>query len=67
MCTVHKRGNYSPLSKYRGFSVYSMNKTGGRREMFNTRANAELLSTFLSPFFGVKLLFTKGSGLILLS
>jgi hypothetical protein len=30
----------SPLSKYRGFSVYSMNKTGRRRKMFITRANA---------------------------
>jgi hypothetical protein len=40
MCTVHRRGNSSPLSKYRGFSVYSMNITGGRRKMFKTRANA---------------------------
>jgi hypothetical protein len=37
---VHKRGNSSPLSKYRWFSVYSMNKTGGRRKMFVTMANA---------------------------
>jgi hypothetical protein len=41
---IHKRGNYrlplEPLSKYRGFSVYSMNKTVGRRKMFITRANA---------------------------
>ncbi len=41
MCTVvHIRGNWSPLSKYRGFSVYSMNKLGGRRKMFITKANS---------------------------
>jgi hypothetical protein len=37
---LHKRKNWNPLSKYRGFSVYSMNKTGGRRrKMFITRAD----------------------------
>jgi hypothetical protein len=30
----------SPLSKNRGFGVYSMNKTRGRRKMFITRAKA---------------------------
>ncbi len=35
---VHKRGN--PLYKYRGFDVYSMNKTGDRSIMFITRASA---------------------------
>jgi hypothetical protein len=29
---VHKRGNWSPLSISRGFSVYSMNKTGAWRK-----------------------------------
>ncbi len=29
----------SPFSKYRGLSVYSMNKTGGRRKMVTTREN----------------------------
>jgi hypothetical protein len=38
------------LNKYRGFGVYSMNKTGGRRKVFITRANA-------GPFFGVKFLY----------
>jgi hypothetical protein len=37
---VHKRGIWSPLSKNTGFDAYSMNKTGGRRKMFITRANA---------------------------
>jgi hypothetical protein len=37
---VHERGNSSPLSKYRGLSVYSMNQIGGRRKMFITGANA---------------------------
>jgi hypothetical protein len=37
---VHKRGNSSPLSKYRGLSVYSMNKIGGRRKICITGANA---------------------------
>jgi hypothetical protein len=31
---------YSPLSKYRGFGVYSMNKTGSRREIFITMESA---------------------------
>jgi hypothetical protein len=39
MCT-QKRELESPLSKYRGFSVYSMKKTGGRRKLFITGANA---------------------------
>ncbi len=30
---------YSKYSKYWGFDVYSMNKTGGGRKMFITRAN----------------------------
>ncbi len=33
---VHKRGDWSPLSKCRGFGVYSMNKTWCRRKMFIT-------------------------------
>jgi hypothetical protein len=41
-----------------------MNKTGGRREMYITRANAatvqKLLSYFSSPFFGAKLLYDYG-------
>jgi hypothetical protein len=38
MCT-DKRELYSRLTKYWDFGVYSMNKTGGRRKMFITRAN----------------------------
>ncbi len=34
------KGNWSPLSKYRGVVVYSINTTGGRRKMFITRVNA---------------------------
>jgi hypothetical protein len=51
-------GFMSPVSKYREFSVYSMNKAGGGRKMFITKAMAaqHLLSLFSSPFFGVKLL-----------
>ncbi len=37
---VQERGGQSQISKYRGFVVYSMIKTGGRRKMFKTRANA---------------------------
>jgi hypothetical protein len=38
------------LSIYRGFGVYSMNKTGGRRTMFIIRANAtSRLSSFSAP------------------
>ncbi len=47
---VHKRGNESPLSKYRGLGVYSMKKTGGRMKMFIIRANAaSWLSSCLAP------------------
>ncbi len=35
-----KEGTRVPFSKFRGFTVYSMNKTGGRVKMFKTRANA---------------------------
>jgi len=34
------KGNWSPLSKYRGFGVYSINTTGGWRKMFITWENA---------------------------
>jgi hypothetical protein len=42
-----------------------MNKTGGRRKMFVSTANAasvieQLLSIFSSPFFGEKLLYDYG-------
>jgi hypothetical protein len=38
---TQKRELESPLYKYyRGFSVFSMNKTGGRRKIIITRANA---------------------------
>ncbi len=37
---VQKRGDSSPISKYRGFGVYSMNKTVGGRKFFTTRASA---------------------------
>ncbi len=37
--------------------MYSMNKTEGRRKMFIARLIEQLLSTFSSPFFGVKLLY----------
>jgi hypothetical protein len=47
---VHKRDNESPLSKYRGFGVFSMKKNKGRRKMFIPRANtASLLSNCSSP------------------
>jgi hypothetical protein len=53
---------------YRGFGIYSMTKTGGRRKIFLTRAKAasnlaadqHLLSPCLSPFFGVKFHFNYG-------
>ncbi len=54
-------------SKYRWFSVYSTNKTGGRRKCLylghmqvNWAAAEHLLSSFSSPFFGVKLLYDYG-------
>jgi hypothetical protein len=60
-----QKRNYSP--PLRTFSVYSINKTGGRRKMFITRANLanlsvaqHLLSPFSSPFFGVNLLYDYG-------
>ncbi len=34
-----KEVNRVPLYKYRGFGVYSMKKTRGRRKKFITRAN----------------------------
>jgi hypothetical protein len=34
-----KEGTRVPLSKYRGCSMYSINKTGGRRKIFLTVAN----------------------------
>ncbi len=44
LCTlydcVQKRGDGSPISKYRGIGIYSMNKPMGRRHMFITRAKA---------------------------
>ncbi len=49
MCT--KEGTEVPSLNTGGFSVSSMNKTGGRRKMFITRAN--LASSFSSPFFRV--------------
>ncbi len=38
-----KEGARVPSLNMRGFRVYSMNKTGGRRKMFITRANAAAL------------------------
>jgi hypothetical protein len=35
------------VSKYRGFRVYSMNKTGGRRKWFMTSASAPSLAPIL--------------------
>jgi hypothetical protein len=49
------QGRRSPVSKYRGFGVYSMNKTRSWRKMFITgayfSAAQHLLSPFSSPFF----------------
>ncbi len=36
---VHKRGNYSPLSKIKGFVVYAINKKRVLEKMFITRGN----------------------------
>jgi hypothetical protein len=59
LCT-EKREIENP-SKYRGFGVYSKNKTRDRMKMFITKkcvkSIEQLLSTFSSPFFGVKLLY----------
>ncbi len=45
-----KTGNWSPLSKYRWFGVYSMKKTKGRRKTLLTRANeASWLSNCSAP------------------
>ncbi len=72
---VMNRGNWGPVSKYNGFGVHSMNKTGDERKMFITRASAAsaqhllsifsapsqyLLSTFSSPCFGVKNVYNYG-------
>ncbi len=59
-----KKGNYSRVLSLK--SVYSMNKTVGRRKMFITighmrqvdwAAAQHLFSPFSSPFYGVKLLY----------
>jgi hypothetical protein len=60
----------SPLSKYRWFSVYSMNKTEGWRKMFTTRANVASWSSSCSapsqhvlhplPCFGTKTVYNYG-------
>ncbi len=64
----------SPLYKYRGFSVYSTNKTGVRTKMFITRANAasvieQLLSTFSipsqAPSLGWNCFMTMGSACVI--
>jgi hypothetical protein len=57
-----KEGTRVP-SLYTGVWCVPMNKTGGKRKMFITRANADaqhLLGPFSSPFFGVKLLYDYG-------
>ncbi len=67
LCT-QKRELESPLySKYRGFSVYSMNKTGGRRKMCKWANAASWLGScwapsqsLLKPFFRVKWLYDYG-------
>ncbi len=62
---VQRRGKYiesqstlSPISKYRGFSVYSVNKTGGGKCLYlgqmRQAAVEHLLSPFSTPFFRVK-------------
>ncbi len=58
----HKRGNLSPLSKYRGFSVFSMKMfiSGAKIRQVDWAAAEHLLSPFSSPFFGVKLLYDFG-------
>ncbi len=65
---VQKRGNQSPLSKYRGLGVYSMNRTQGRRKVFITKVNAASRLSYCSvpfkplssPFFGLKMLYDFG-------
>ncbi len=47
-CVYTKEGTTSPLSKYRGFRVYSMNKTGGRRKMFITTVHSANAASWLS-------------------
>jgi hypothetical protein len=64
-CCVKKNAARVP-----DFGVYSMNKTGGWREMFITRARKmlhvdlasaqHLVSPFASSFFGVKFLYDYG-------
>jgi len=45
-----KEGTRVPFSKYKGFGVYSMNKTWDRRKMFITRENvATRLSSCSAP------------------
>ncbi len=50
---------YSRFSKYRGFGIYSMKRTGGRRKMFITKANAEW-SGLPKPTFRMKFLYDYG-------
>jgi hypothetical protein len=73
--TVHKkRGNQSHFNKFRGFGVYSMNKTGGRRKIFITRTTGQvdlainnvqhfLSPLYSSPLFGVKFIYDLRHGL----
>ncbi len=37
---VQKKGDWSPVSKYRDIGVYSMNKTGSWKKLSITRVNA---------------------------
>ncbi len=58
----------SPNSKYRGFGVYSINKTGSRQNLSVTNANAasefaaaqHLFGIYSSPCFSVKIVHNYG-------
>jgi hypothetical protein len=56
---------YSPLIKYSGFGVYSMNKTGGRMEMSYSIGKMQHVDLAPShslhmPFFGANFLYDYG-------
>jgi hypothetical protein len=58
------------ISKYKGFGVYSMNKTGrpqtlcvtGRIQKVELAAAQHLLSVYSSPCLGVKFVYNYGLG-----
>ncbi len=56
MCT-EKMGLESPPYKYSDFGIYSMHKTGGRRKMSVTRANAASFVSSFSALRGKKIVY----------